>query len=236
MNRNISIALAAVIVVAGLGYVLWQQSAPHAAPAPSPAPALAQATPPAAAPADPGGLGPRMEGTDMILGAANAPITIIEYASMTCPHCASFHVNTLPQVKANYIDKGLVKFIFREFPLDAMALRASMIARCAGPERYFSFVEVLFRQQDVWAPQRASADQIVANLKRLAKLGGMSEETSDACLKNQDVQNTVLAVALGGERDFNVRSTPTLIINGKAHSGGISYDEIDKVLKPLIKS
>jgi protein-disulfide isomerase len=236
MNRNISIALAAAVVVAGLGYVLWQQSAPHAAPVPSPAPALAQATPPAAAPADPGGLGPRMEGTDMILGAANAPITIIEYASMTCPHCATFHVNTLPQVKANYIDKGLVKFIFREFPLDAMALRASMIARCAGPERYFSFVEVLFRQQDNWAARGATGEQIVANLKRLAKLGGMSEETSDACLKNQDVQNTVLAVALGGERDFNVRSTPTLIINGKAHSGGISYDEIDKVLKPLIKS
>jgi protein-disulfide isomerase len=117
-----------------------------------------------------------------------------------------------------------------------MALRASMIARCAGPERYFSFIEVFFKQQDIWAARGASGDQIVANIKRLAKLGGMSDEASDACLKNQDVQNQVLAIALGGERDFNVRSTPTIIINGKAHAGGLTYDEIDRVLKPLIKS
>jgi protein-disulfide isomerase len=232
MNRNISIAAAAVIAVAGLGYALWQQGAPQAAPAPS----LAQATPPAATTPTPGTLTPRLEGTDMVMGADNAPITLIEYASMTCPHCAAFHINTLPQVKTNYIDKGLVKLVFREFPLDAMALRASMIARCAGPERYFSFVEVLFRQQDVWAARGATGDQIIANLKRLAKLGGMSEEQADACLKNQDVQNTILAVALGGERDFSVRSTPTLIINGKAHAGGLSYEELERALKPFIKS
>jgi protein-disulfide isomerase len=234
MNRNISIAAAAVIAVAGLGYALWQQGAPEAAPAP--APSLAQATPPAATTATPGTLSPRLEGTDMVMGAENAPITLIEYASMTCPHCANFHITTLPQLKANYIDKGLMKLVFREFPLDAMALRASMIARCAGPDRYFSFVEVMFRQQDVWAARGATGDQIIANLKRLAKLGGMSEEQADACLKNQDVQNTILAVALGGERDFSVRSTPTLIINGKAHAGGLSYEELERAIKPFIKS
>lgn len=234
MNRNISIAAAAVIAVAGLGYALWQQGAPQAAPAP--APSLAQAAPPAATAANPGTPVPRLEGTDMVMGADNAPITLIEYASMTCPHCANFHIATLPQLKANYIDEGLVKLVFREFPLDAMALRASMIARCAGPERYFSFVEVMFRQQDVWAARGATGDQIIANLKRLAKLGGMSEEQADACLKNQDVQNTILAIALGGERDFSVRSTPTLIINGKAHAGGLSYEELERALRPLIKS
>jgi protein-disulfide isomerase len=227
MNRNISIALGVGVVLAGLGSGLWQ-SPVAAAPAD-----FAQASPPAA---DAKALAPRLEGNDMVMGLATAPITIIEYASMTCPHCANFHSATLPQVKANYIDKGLVKFIFREFPLDGMALRASMIARCAGPDRYFSFIDVMFRQQDVWAARGASADQIVANLKRLAKLGGMSEETTDTCLKNQDVQNTILAVALTGEREFNVRSTPTIIINGKAHAGGLSYEDIDRVLKPLIKS
>ena len=88
---------------------------------------------------------------DMVLGKADAPVTVIEYASMTCPHCATFHTEVLPKLKAAYIDTGKIKFIFREFPLDQLALRGAMLARCAGPERYFGYVDVLFRQQRVWS-------------------------------------------------------------------------------------
>lgn len=177
-------------------------------------------------------LAPRLENGDMVMGAADAPVTLIEYASLTCPHCAAFQVDTFPKLKSAYIDTGLVKYIYRDFPLDRIALSAAMLARCAGPERYFAFIDVFFKQQANWASGN-DPNQMVTALKRLARLGGMSEEQADTCLKNKEVQDSILAMRLAGEKQFQVNSTPTLVINGKAHPGALSFEELDKILKPL---
>jgi len=216
MKPQIWFGLAVSLAVAA-GSPVWAQTAPA-----TDAPAVAA---PAVAPT-----GPRKEGDDMVLGRADAPITIIEYASLTCPHCANFHSATLPQIKAEYIDKGHVKLVYRDFPLDRLALAGAMVARCAGPERYFGFLDVLFRQQGVWA---RSADPRAA-LGSIARQGGMSSETFETCLANQEIQTAVLTQSLQGEREFQVQATPTIIINGKKHAGGLSFEDLDRVLRPLV--
>jgi protein-disulfide isomerase len=226
-----SVVAAATFSVAFAGSAAFASSATNALSAPQISTAQAA---PAAQPAD-AALGPRRENGDMVLGAANAPITIVEYASLTCPHCAQFHNQTLPKLKAEYIDTGKVKYVFRDFPLDGVALRASMIAQCAGPDRYFTFLDVFFQQQPNWM-RGNDGEAMVASLRRLARTGGMTEAQIDECLKNQQVQETILASRMAGQNQFNVRSTPTLIINGKNHSGALPFDELDKILKPLLKS
>ncbi len=175
--------------------------------------------------------GPRRENGDMVMGAADAPVTVIEYASLTCPHCARFHSETLPKLKSAYIDTGVVKYVFRDFPLDRLALSASMLVQCAGPERYFNFLDVFFRQQSAWA--KRNEQEAMAALRRLARLGGMSDAQIDACLANKQVQDGILATSVTGQNQFQVRSTPTLIINGERHAGALSFEELDKIIKPL---
>lgn len=175
--------------------------------------------------------GPRRENGDMVMGAANAPVTVIEYASLTCPHCARFHTETLPKLKSAYIDTGVVKYVFRDFPLDRLALSAAMIAQCAGPDRYFNFLDVFFRQQASWA--KGNEQEAMAALRRLARLGGMSDAQIDSCLANKQVQDSILATSVAGQNQFQVRSTPTLIINGERHAGALSFEELDKIIKPL---
>ncbi len=193
-------------------------------------PAVAQAT----VAADPAALAPRKEGDDMVMGADKAPVTIIEYASLTCPHCAHFDETTFPKLKSEYIDKGLVKYIYRDFPLDRMALAASEIAHCAGPERFFGFIDAIFRQQTTWTDGK-DADAIVANLKKLARQGGLSDQAADACLKDKSLQDAILAQSLKGEKEFKVDSTPTLIINGEKHPGALSFEELQAIVTPLLK-
>jgi protein-disulfide isomerase len=224
MNRNIWFFLFFLLALAGFGPAVAQ------APVDPAAQALAQA--PAQAAVDPKAVAPRQEGDDMVMGLATAPITIIEYASLTCPHCANFHTTSFPQIKEQYIDQGLVKFVYRDFPLDRAALWAAQLARCAGPDRYFSFLDVLFRQQGTWARGNDGA-QIQDNLKRLGRLGGISDALFHECLQNKSVENAVLEQSLKGEREFKISSTPTIIINGNKHTGAVSFEEIDKVLKPL---
>jgi protein-disulfide isomerase len=179
--------------------------------------------------------GPRRENGDMVIGAANAPVTIIEYASLTCPHCARFHNETLPKLKSEYVETGKVKYVFRDFPLDRLALNAATIAQCAGPERYFTFLDVFFQQQPNWT-RGNDTEAMLGSLRRLARTGGMSDAQIDDCLKNKQVQDTVLASRMAGETQFQVRSTPTLIINGERHAGALSFDELEKIIKPLLKS
>jgi protein-disulfide isomerase len=176
--------------------------------------------------------GPRRENGDMVMGAANAPVTIIEYASLTCPHCASFHVNTLPKLKTAFIDTGAVKYVFRDFPLDRLALSAAMIAHCAGPERYFAYLDVFFHQQSSWT-RGGDQEAMLAALKRLARLGGMSDAQIDSCLQNKQLQDSILATSVAGQNQYQVRSTPTLIINGERHAGALSFEELEKIIKPL---
>ncbi len=167
---------------------------------------------------------------ERVLGDPAAPVTIIEYASLTCPHCAAFHRDDLPAIKAKYIDTGKAKLIFRDFPLDQLALQAAVLAHCAGDARYFSFLNAMFASQATWA----RAGDPIAALKQLAKLGGLSEAEADACLADSAMQDGVLQARLDGEQKFNVSSTPTVIINDKPYKGGRSIDEISKAIDPLV--
>ena len=198
----------------------------------------APATPAAPATAN----GPRLEGNDMVIGNPDAPVTMIEYASLTCPHCAAFENETWPRLKREYIDTGLVRFIFRDFPLDNFAFAAAVIARCAGPERFFSFIEVFFAQQESWTrtPSSARTPQeqgaaIMNNLRQLARLGGMSDAQFDQCQANREIQNVVLGHRMRGQNEMQVQGTPTFIINGNKHNGGYSFEALDAVLRPLTR-
>lgn len=163
-----------------------------------------------------------------VLGQPDAPITIIEYASLTCPHCAEFDKIVLPQLKQTYIDTGKAKLIYRDFPLDGTALKASMIARCLPADRYFAFVDALFRQQNSWA---FGGDSKVG-LLRMARLAGMSQETFDKCFDDKALEDAVLQERLDGGKQFDIQGTPTLIVNGKV-SPGNTFEDLDKMLKPL---
>lgn len=170
---------------------------------------------------------------DMALGKADAPVTVIEYASMTCPHCARFHAETFKAFKEKYVDAGKVRMIFREFPFDGLALRASMLARCAGPERYFPMLEVLFQQQKQWT----SAKDPLAALAQIGRLGGVSQEKFDACMKSEELSNAIVQNRLEGQQKHGVDSTPTFLIEGEKLTGALTLAQLDEALaKKLPKS
>jgi protein-disulfide isomerase len=184
---------------------------------------------------------------DMVLGDEKAPVTIIEYASMTCPHCANFHEVTYPELKKRYIDTGKVRFIFREFPLDQLAAAGFMLARCAAQDpakgplsgadltaasgKYYAMIETLFAQQKDWVVQRP-----LQPLLAIAKQAGFSEQSFNECLKNQQILDAVEDVRQRAAQKLKVESTPTFFINGKIARGAMTIDEIDKQLAPLLKS
>ena len=163
---------------------------------------------------------------DMVMGKDDAPVTIVEYASMTCPHCARFHENTLPGIKEKYVDTGKVRFIFREFPFDPRAAAAFMLARCAPKEQYFPMIDVLFKQQSVWA----TAQDPRPPLLQIAKLAGFTQESFEACLKNQQVLDNVMAVKDKAAKDYKVDSTPTFFINGEKLSGEMSVEAMSAAI------
>ncbi len=169
--------------------------------------------------------------TDIWQGKADAPVTIIEYASMTCPHCAHFHEEGMPALKSKYIDTGKARFVLREFPFDPLAVAAFMLARCSNDKRD-AMVDLLFAQQKNWA----FSDKPLQGLVNLTKQTGMSQAAFDACLKDQKLYDNVNAVRDRGSQKFGVDSTPTFFFNGKKVSGALSPDELDKVIAPLIKS
>ena len=162
----------------------------------------------------------------LTMGKDDAPVKIVEYASMTCPHCAHFANETFEELKEKYIDTGKVQYEFREFPFDGLALRASMLARCAGPNRALPMIEVLFKQQAGWA----SAQDPIAELGKLGRLGGVSESKFKACMQDQALADAVLANRLHGEKEMNVTSTPTFFVNGDKISGAQPIEEFDKVI------
>lgn len=163
---------------------------------------------------------------DRVIGNAEAPITIIEYASLTCPHCADFHAETLPQLKKDWIENGKAKLIYRDFPLDKYAAAASQIARCAPKDRYFTFLNAFFAQQKNWA----HAKDPIKILSQLAGLGGMSQADVDACLANEKLQDGILQMRLEGQMEYDVNSTPSFVINGKKVSN-LPYDDLKEILE-----
>jgi protein-disulfide isomerase len=173
--------------------------------------------------------GARADEADHVLGKADAPITIIEYASLTCPHCAEFDKEILPELKTKYIETGKAKLVFRDYPLDQWAMRASVLARCAPSDRYFGFLDVLFQNQLTWA----TAKDPMAALERIGKLGGVSSEKFNACMNDRAMQDAVLAQSLAGQKEFDIQGTPTLIVNGKKIENPRTFADLDKILKPL---
>ena len=168
---------------------------------------------------------------DRSIGKDDAPVTIVEYASMTCPHCAHFHETTYPELKKRYIDTGKVRFIFREFPLDPLAAGAAMLARCADKEKFFPMIETLFQLQRQWAVEKP-----IPPLMAIAKQAGFTEQSFNACLSNQKMLDEIQAEQKRAADKFKVNSTPTLFVNGQMQRGGVSIDELAKVIDPLLKT
>ena len=167
---------------------------------------------------------------DHVLGDPKAQVTMIEYASLTCPHCAHFSTQILPEVKKKWIDTGKVKLIYRDFPLDQVAAKAAQIAECAGKERYFGVIDLIFANQQSWA----TASDPIAALAKPLRIAGLGESEIKACLANEAMSNAVIADYKSGET-LGVNSTPTLIINGQLYPGARSVEELDGVFGKLVK-
>jgi len=166
----------------------------------------------------------------VILGSAKAPVTIIEYASMTCPHCAHFSETTFPELRKRYIDTGKVRFIFREFPLDALAAAGFMLARCAGKDKFMPIVETLFAKQADWIVKEP-----VPALQGIAKQFGFTEDSFKECLANQKLLDGIQAVRDHAVEKLGVNSTPTFFINGKKMVGALTIEQMAKEIDPYLK-
>jgi protein-disulfide isomerase len=188
---------------------------------------LAQAEAGAPSPEDLAHAGP--DG-DVVLGSDKAPVTIIEYASMTCPHCAHFSMETFPELKKRYIDTGKVRFIFREFPLDALAAAGFMLARCAGNDKFMAVVETLFAKQAEWIVKEP-----IPQLEAIAKQFGFSHEAFNECLANQKRLDNLTVVRDYAVDKLAVNSTPTFFVNGKRLVGDQSIEQLTKEIDPYLK-
>lgn len=217
--RNILIVAGGVVAVAAIAAGVWFGTRPPAAGPP----------PVAVATADKAALANVLPG-DHVLGNPNAPITVIEYASLTCSHCAHFHTQILPEIKKKWIDTGKVKLVYRDFPLDQVAVKAAQIAECAGNDKYFGVLDIIFRGQ----PQWATSQDPLTELAKPLRIAGMGESEIKACLANDAMSNAVLNDYKSGEA-LGVNSTPTLFINGQLYRGSRSVDELDSVLSKLAK-
>jgi len=204
-RRNLLIGASSIAVLGALGYLGSAFAQPSALLAPTP-------------------LG------DVIQGSETAPVTIVEYASLTCPHCRDFAMHTFPELKKRYIDTGKVRFIFREYALNDIDMLAIVISRCAPKDRYLPLIETLYEKQDVWA-----VNNPVPPLLAIAKQAGFTDESFKACASNQQIIDGVKAQREAGSK-FGVSSTPTFFINGEKLVGGKKIDEFEKILQPYLKA
>ncbi len=218
--RNILIVAGGVVAVAAIAAGVYFGTRPPAA---GPAPVAVASTPNKSALL-------AVLPTDHVLGDPKAPITVIEYASFTCPHCAHFNTQILPEIEKKWIDTGKVKLIYRDFPLDQVAAKAAQIAECVGKDRYFGVVDLIFRSQPTWA----AASDPIAELAKPLRIAGLGENEVKACLANEAKANEVVADAKGGET-LGVDSTPTLFINGQVYKGARSVEELDSTFTKLLK-
>jgi protein-disulfide isomerase len=161
---------------------------------------------------------------DIVIGSADAPGTIVEYASMTCPHCAQFQTEVFPKVKAKYIDTGKARYILREFPLDNLAAAAFMLARCSGNDRYYPMVDALFSTQESWAVPGVDAKE---KLLQIARQAGISKEEFDKCLSDKDLFGKIVQTREIAHDKFQVDSTPTFFINGKRLKGDHQLNDFE---------
>jgi protein-disulfide isomerase len=168
---------------------------------------------------------------DMTLGKADAPVTIIEYASLTCPHCANFATKTFPELKKRYVDTGKVRYIYREFVLNPLDAAGVMLLRCGDKDKYFPLLETLFQKQDEWVVQKP-----LPPLLAIAKQAGFTEDSFNQCLSNQALLDKIDSTRQRASEKFGVNSTPTFFINGKIHRGDMSIEQMAKEIDPNLKS
>lgn len=224
--RNILVFLGAlaVVLITGVGLYQWLGTPGSGPAAVSPA---AKAT--ATVTIDPAKAA-KVRADDLVMGNKDAPVTIIEYSSLTCPHCQNFHINVLPALKKLYIDTGKLRLVYRDFPLDGAALRASMLARCAGQDRAVALIDILFRRQSNWA---GSQDPVAA-LARIGALVGIDTAGFNKCLGDQDLQRKILEQRLEGERAFGINGTPSFIVEGRKTPLALDIKAFSAVIDPLL--
>ena len=167
---------------------------------------------------------------DMALGQPSAPVTIVEYASMTCPHCGNFDKTVFDTLKTDYIDTGKVYYVFREYPLDDLAFAASMAARCAPADKFFPIINMLFRTQTDWAYVKDPEPALVAQLKPF----GFTQDLFAACLQKTEIANGISEIAKRAQTEFGVDATPTFFINGEKHAGEMDVAGMKAILDPLL--
>jgi protein-disulfide isomerase len=188
-----------------------------------------------------GGQSVEIKPDDKIHGQPNAPVTIIEYASMTCPHCAAWAKDVLPQVNKEYIETGKAKLVFREFPLDGAAQLASTVARCFEGDQYFSFIDLLFANQMNWTKdqdgdQQLTRGDVIEGLAQIARQAGMPRERVVMCAEDMTNLAAVEANWREAQTRYNVGSTPSFIINGTTYAGGMSFEQMKQIIDPLAGS
>jgi protein-disulfide isomerase len=160
------------------------------------------------------------------LGADDAPVTMIEYSSLTCPHCAEFHATTLPKIKEQYITPGKLRLVYRDFPLDPLATAAAMLPHCVAPDRYFGLLEGLFRSQSTWASSQEPAKE----LERLSRFAGLSPAAFQSCINNKELLQAIQQRAAAAREEYGITSTPTFIIDGKKIVGATKFEEFQKAI------
>ncbi|MBJ3763217.1 DsbA family protein [Maribius pontilimi] len=165
--------------------------------------------------------------SEMTLGNPDADVTVIEYASFTCPHCATFHDAVFPQLKANYIDPGKINFIYREVYFDRFGLWAGITARCGGADRYFGIADMLYERQKEWAQGEPS--EIAANLRKIGKTAGLTEEQLDTCFADAEKAKAMVATFEQNAAEDNIRSTPSFVIDGELMNN-MNYDDFASIL------
>ena len=167
---------------------------------------------------------------DMAVGDPDAPVTVIEFFSLTCPSCERFHKQVYNRLKPEYVDAGRVRFVVRDFPLNAPAFEAAVLAHCAGRERYFTFIDVLFQTFDDWASSRDFNDK----LGQIGELGGVSRDQFADCLADQGLENSIFQSIADGQAEYDVSGTPTLVVNGEKYDGQMSFDALSKHIDRLL--
>ena len=167
---------------------------------------------------------------DMAVGDPDAPVTVIEFFSLTCPSCERFHKQVYNRLKPEYVDAGKVRFVVRDFPLNAPAFEAAVLAHCAGRERYFTFIDVLFQTFDDWASSRDFTDK----LGQIGELGGVSRDQFADCLADQGLENSIFQSIADGQAEYGVSGTPTLVVNGEKYDGKITLDALTKHIDRLL--